>query len=246
MKKKTTLKRRSSAPRREKMTRAQRAEHTRSALYQIAAEVVGRVGYADASIAEITRLAGIAQGTFYRYFPTRQDLFDQLLPRIGKEIESYLQERVRGSRTGMEIEERSLRGYLDYVVKNQQYLRILNEAETLAPKAYRAEFKNVTKRYVASLRRSLKNGELGDYEERDLEVIAHILMSARSFLALRFTVHGSGVRPPPEHAIKAYLRFAAAGLRAADYVSDHDSASRRDRVRKSSRQSQVAITAQGV
>jgi hypothetical protein len=72
----------------------------------------------------------------------------------------------------------------------------------------------VTKRYVTSLKLSLDRGELGAYEERDLEVIAHLLMSARSYLALRFTVTNNAVRPPPDYVIKAYMRFVAAGLSA--------------------------------
>jgi AcrR family transcriptional regulator len=205
------------------MTRAEKAEHTLAALFQAAAEVVGKVGYAEASVAEITRLAGVAQGTFYRYFETRQDLFDQLLPKIAVEVEEYLRERVHGSKTGIEVEERSLRAFMDYVVENPRYLRILNEAETLAPKAYRqAQFKYVTKRYVASLKLSLDRGELGAYEERDLEVIAHLLMSARSYLALRFGVTNNTVRRPPEHVIQTYMRFVAAGLRAAPLSTDRN------------------------
>jgi AcrR family transcriptional regulator len=197
-----------------RMTRAEKAEHTRTALFQAAAEVVGKVGYAEASIAEITRLAGVAQGTFYRYFETRQELFDQLLPKVAVEVEEYLRERVHGSKTGVEVEERSLRAFMEYVVENRRYLRILNEAETLAPKAYRAQFKYLTKRYVASLKLSFDRGELGAYDERDLEVIAHLLISARSYLALRFTVTNNTVRPPPEYVLKAYMRFVAAGLSA--------------------------------
>ena len=211
---KTALTRTGAQRHKARMTRAEKAEHTLAALFQAAAEVVGKVGYAAASVADITRLAGVAQGTFYRYFETRQELFDQLLPKIGVEVEEYLRQRVHGSKTGIEVEERSLRAFMEYVVENPRYLRILNEAETLAPKAYRTLFKYVTKRYVTSLKLSLDRGELGAYEERDLEVIAHLLMSARSYLALRFTVTNNTVRPPSDYVIKAYMRFVAAGLSA--------------------------------
>jgi AcrR family transcriptional regulator len=64
----------------------------RRALLQAAAEVVGEVGYADASISSITQRCGIAQGTFYNYFKSRQDLFDQLLPDVGSGMREPVRE----------------------------------------------------------------------------------------------------------------------------------------------------------
>jgi len=57
-------------------TRAERSEQTLNALLDAAGEVVGELGYQDASVARITSQAGVAQGTFYNYFNSRQDLFD--------------------------------------------------------------------------------------------------------------------------------------------------------------------------
>src|SRR5688500_5955432 len=66
--------------------RAERAARTREDLLHSAARVVGEVGYRDASVQRITAEAGIAQGTFYLYFPSRQALFDELLPHFGVEM----------------------------------------------------------------------------------------------------------------------------------------------------------------
>ena len=48
--------------------------------------MVGRLGYAEASVARITELADVAQGTFYNHFESRQELLDQLLPAIGRQM----------------------------------------------------------------------------------------------------------------------------------------------------------------
>ena len=47
-----------------KKPRAQRNEEVKLRLFQAAAKIVGRRGYAEASVARITQLAGYAQGTF--------------------------------------------------------------------------------------------------------------------------------------------------------------------------------------
>ena len=44
-------------------TRAEKAAQTRAELLRAAADVVGEVGYREASIARIPQRAGIAQGT---------------------------------------------------------------------------------------------------------------------------------------------------------------------------------------
>ena len=60
------------------------------------AKVVGAEGYAHASVAKVTALAEIAQGTFYNYFASQQDLFDQLLPELGTELLDFIRTRIAG------------------------------------------------------------------------------------------------------------------------------------------------------
>ena len=58
------------------MKRAEKAALTRDKLMSSAAVIVGEYGYREASVQRITSHAGIAQGTFYLYFESRQLLFD--------------------------------------------------------------------------------------------------------------------------------------------------------------------------
>lgn len=49
-----------------------RGRDTRDAILRAAEEVIGARGFAAASIADITRAAGIAQGMFYIYFDGKE------------------------------------------------------------------------------------------------------------------------------------------------------------------------------
>jgi len=64
-------------------SRADRISETRQTLLRSAARVIATHGYAGASIARITEMAGVSQGSFYTYFPSRQALFDAVLPEAG-------------------------------------------------------------------------------------------------------------------------------------------------------------------
>ena len=48
-------------------------------------------GYENTSVADIIEAVGIAKGTFYHYFKTKEDLLDQLIERISEAILSQLE-----------------------------------------------------------------------------------------------------------------------------------------------------------
>ena len=131
-----------------------------------AAKVVGEYGYADASIGRITEEADIAQGTFYLYFESRQAIFDVLLPHVGADMLVFIGDKVRGAENFLDVEERGFRAFFEYLRLNPGFFRVLNEAEVAAPAAHATHMKLVADRYVRSLKRSMENGEIKNFEER--------------------------------------------------------------------------------
>src|SRR6478735_5646536 len=89
----TTQARASSSAKRPKLTRSEKNDDVKRRLFGAAAKVVGKYGYAEASVARITDLAGVAQGTFYNHFENRQELLDQLLPKIGTDMVGFIRAR---------------------------------------------------------------------------------------------------------------------------------------------------------
>ena len=58
--------------------REQNAQKTRVAILETADRLIAERGYEQISVAEITRTAGIAKGTFYNYFEKKEDLIRAL------------------------------------------------------------------------------------------------------------------------------------------------------------------------
>lgn len=194
-------------------TRTQKSERIRSALLAAAADVVGQVGYAEASISLITQRAGVAQGTFYNYFDSQQDIFDQLLPALGAQMQAHVAEYARGGPDFPERERRSFVAFFSYLKKSPRFLRILNEAENFAPAGYRQHFDAITRRYLAFLKSWHSKGEFPAYSEQELEVVVFILMAARSYLARYVTTEGgNGI---PEAVVDTYMKFVLHGLNGA-------------------------------
>lgn len=206
---------RTTTAKRPRMTRADKLEATRKALLAAAARVVGRDGYADASVAKITALAKVAQGTFYNYFPTQQDLFDQLLPTLGDQLLDSIRERLENCPDSLEREERRFRAFFDYLCETPEFYRILNEAEVVSPKAYLDHMANMADSYMRAFRRDRQAGELSGYDPRELEVIIYILLAARNYLAYRYTYRDGRAGPVPEWVVRTYMRFVSGGFNAA-------------------------------
>ncbi len=197
---------------RPRTARAQQAQAIRERLFEAAADVVGRVGYAEASITLITQKAGVAQGTFYNYFASRQDLLDRLLPALGEHMLAHVARCAAGGTNFVEIEERAFRGFFSFLRETPAFLRILNEAESYAPKGYKRHFDHVTKVYVKFLRRSLANGEFPGYADRDLEPVVFMLMAARSYLAMRYIGKSRRKTLIPESVVATYMKCVRFGL----------------------------------
>lgn len=193
-------------------SRSEKSERIREALLRAATEVVGDVGYADASIALITQRAGVAQGTFYNYFRSRQDILDQLLPEVGQRMLRHVHDSAVGGDGFAELEERSFRAFFSFLKDTPQLFRILNEAESLAPTGYKAHIDTVSRGYQRFLRNAKRRGEFTGYDDDELEVVSYILMAARSYLAFRYSSGGGAIGEIPDRVVAAYMKFVLYGL----------------------------------
>ncbi|MCL4764950.1 MAG: TetR/AcrR family transcriptional regulator [Hyphomicrobiaceae bacterium] len=193
-------------------TRADRALETRRKLIDAAAKVVGAEGYANASVAKITALAEIAQGTFYNYFASQQDLFDHLLPELGGELLDFIRARV-GNAEGLRREEIGFRAFFDFLAQRPEFYRILNEAETFSPKAFHDHMRNMAAGYMRALSRSHADGAMPGFETRELEVIVYMLLAARNYLSFRYVYDSGRARRLPAWVERAYMKLVAGGMR---------------------------------
>ncbi|HEY8572478.1 TetR/AcrR family transcriptional regulator [Phenylobacterium sp.] len=197
---------------RRKISRQERNEEVRRSLFRAAGEIVGERGYEEASISRITERAGVANGTFYNHFETRQELLDQLLPSLGEEMIEFIRQRTRDVRPERDRELARFRAFFEFLVENPGFLRILNEAEFSAPEAYRQHIQNVSLPYLRILQRARGAGETRDFTDAELEAVVHILIGARGYLSQRYAYAEGGARLPDEAVFDAYAKLLIGGL----------------------------------
>ena len=194
-----------------KLNRVERNAWTKQKIFDAATKVVGKYGYAEASVARITEEAGVAQGTFYNHFENRQELLDQLLPKIGIDMVRFIRAQTGTAHAARQEIER-FGAFFDFIREVPEFLRILNEAEFFAPKGYQKHLDNISTAYVRILRRARLSGAIDDYSDEEFEAIVHMLMGARGYLSRRYSFLPDRVTAVPDHVISAYRKLVTRGL----------------------------------
>jgi len=194
-----------------KLNRVERNAWTKQKIFDAATKVVGKYGYAEASVARITEQAGVAQGTFYNHFENRQELLDALLPKIGIDMVRFIRARTGTAQAARQEIER-FSAFFDFIREVPEFLRILNEAEFFAPSGYQKHLDNISTAYVRILRRARLAGAIDDYSDEEFEAIVHMFMGARGYLSRRYSYSPGGVTAVPEHVISAYTKLVTRGL----------------------------------
>lgn len=195
----TTAPTAASDTRRPRLSRAEKAEATRTRLFEAAIEIVGELGYAGASVALITARANVAQGTFYNYFESRQDLLDQLLPSISRRLHGLIRQRVMEAPDDpIERERARLNGFFEFLEKEPHLFRILSEGSVHAPRGFRAHLETQSESYRRALEYERRRGNLSIDDPEEIGILMQMLISTREYLAGRFCYDdGEFVRPAP-------------------------------------------------
>jgi AcrR family transcriptional regulator len=188
-------------------TRAEKLIDTRRALIEAALAIVGKHGYQAASIAKITEKAKVAQGTFYNYFRSRQEIIELLPPYYGEIMLDYIKSNINPVCSGVDREVDRLRTFCDFIKQNPWYSRVINEALTLAPRGYQKYFTMVTNGYLSALQRSIARGEITRFKEDELEPVVYMLLATRTYFAQQYLGIGSKVHEVPQSVLDTYRKF---------------------------------------
>lgn len=185
-----------------------RGEATRKAIIDAAERVIGSKGYYDASIGHITSEAGVAQGTFYIYFKTKEEVFSELVLEMGRMLRFTLSEATQGIEDRLEAEKAGLRAFLKFVKDHPDLYRIVQEALFVDPEAYRAYYRSFVDGYRVGL---VAAQEAGQVVEEDAEILAWALMGISRSLGERLVIFGT--ETPIEELVTTAYNLIANGIK---------------------------------
>jgi AcrR family transcriptional regulator len=172
-----------------KAPRTARGERTLRKILDAAREEFGERGFSDSSIVGITQRAGVALGTFYTYFESKERLFQALVRDMSAQVAATAAPAFTGSAHALDAARDGLERFLKFARQNRHIYRIIDEAEFVEPEAYREHYETTATRIAARFVAARDKGEIAaDLSEQDLEILAWASMGANVFLGLRFAV----------------------------------------------------------
>lgn len=168
-----------------KIPRTERGRRTLRKLLDASATEFGEKGFHEASVSSITRRAGVALGSFYTYFDSKEALFRALVQDMSDNVRSNARAAIAADMNAIDIERAALSGFLRFAREHKEIYRIIDEAEFVDPASYRSHYETVAQRITARL---AKGSASGEFREGLGEVEAWAIMGMNVFVGLRYAV----------------------------------------------------------
>ncbi len=186
-----------------------RGEATRQKLLDAAEEVFGVKGYFRASVVDITLKAGVAQGTFYVYFPGKQDIFAELVRELNHDLRREISQAVTGLTSRREVEARGFAVFFSFIRKHSNLYRIMQQVEFVDEDLFKWYYRRLAQGYVQGVEAAMEGGE---FRRLDPETVAYALMGIAEFIGMRWVLwEGKDV---PAKALDTVMGMVMDGLHA--------------------------------
>lgn len=193
-----------------KAPRTERGRRTLRKLLDAAAEEFGEKGFHEASVSSITRRAGVALGSFYTYFDSKDALFRALVVDMSEKVRTSARSALSADMGALEIERAALAAFLHFAAEHKEVYRIIDEAEFVDPASYREHYETIAARIADRLRAGAAKGEFRDGLG---ELEAWALMGMNVFVGLRYIVWEEG-EAAPDVVAATVNRLLAEGIMA--------------------------------
>jgi AcrR family transcriptional regulator len=173
----------------DKTPRTARGQRTVRLILDAAAAEFGERGYHEGSIARIAQRAGVAIGSFYTWFDSKEAVFRALVADMSRQVREHVVPHILAAPDRLAGERAGIAAYLEFVRTHKALYRIIDESAFVAEDAYRRHYVDVADGYAASLEQAFGRGEAsGVMSAGDWQVRAWAIMGMNVFLGLRFGV----------------------------------------------------------
>jgi AcrR family transcriptional regulator len=148
-------------------------ETRRQQILNAATRVFARKGYRHASVSDIIETAGIARGTFYLYFQSKEEIFLALIDLWFERLSRRLQESEATPWTAEEFESwrcRDLREWFEFFHAQRELAQLaFREAEAIDPR-FETRMKELLRRINEMRAQKIRQLQEAGYWRTDLDV----------------------------------------------------------------------------
>ena len=195
----------------DKSPRTERGRRTLRRLIEAAAQEFGERGFHEAAITGITQRAGVALGTFYTYFESKEEVFRALVRDMSNATRAHVAEAARGAPDRLTAERRGLAAFIAFVRERPELYRIIEEAQFVAQDEYRKHYLTFAEGYRRNLAAARSRGEIADGPD---ELRAWALIGISVFLGMRYGLWDRDLEPAEVADLAIDLAWEGLRIRA--------------------------------
>lgn len=145
---------------------------TKRMIFNTAIKVFSQKGYDNASIDEITAIAGVAKGSLYYHFTKKEDIFDMLLEEGMKLLSNNIELKTKNCTTASEKIRAVILVQTKVVVKYEEFITVVF-SEAWGQDEKNIKCRNAVYEYISMIESIVKEGiENGEFYDGDIEAIA--------------------------------------------------------------------------
>jgi AcrR family transcriptional regulator len=181
-------------------------------LLSAAEELFGERSYRRTSVADICARAGIATGSFYAHYGSKNDIFAAVVRRINADLRAAMRAALESDDVpaGQRDRERAaFRAFFQMLSKRPWIDRIVRESEFVDPALFREYYERLARGYARGVRRAQLAGDVDPHY--DPEVIAYVYTGIGNFVGMRWADWTAGGQVPPD-VLEDMLSVLARGL----------------------------------
>ncbi len=181
------------------------------ALLAAAASVFAQQGYHAATVAAIARRAGVATGTFYLYFPSKEQCFAQLIALLYDEVLQEVRQRRHGAASVLVKLDRSVQAVLQCFRQRRDLASIVLLQASGATRAVQERLDVIEAELLGLLATDLSEAaQDGLIPPGDSALRARLVLGAMRE-ALVYGLRGDGVAEQEDDEVRRFLLWAVGG-----------------------------------
>jgi TetR/AcrR family fatty acid metabolism transcriptional regulator len=183
---------------------------TRNRILEAAVNVFASKGYHDTRVDDIVRDSNTSKGSFYFYFPSKQDIFLALVDTFAELLESRLRERISVESSGIARVDAALRVCVETFGQYRSLAKIALVQATGLGAVFEEKRQAVNQRFIEIVRENLDSAvDDNRILPLDTEVTACAWVGALNEIVLRWVYTGE---PDPQRSLPALRRLLLSSI----------------------------------
>ena len=145
---------------------------TKRRIFNTAIKLFSEKGYESTSIEEITAVAGVAKGSLYYHFPTKEDVFDFLLDDASKLLSNSIEIKFRHCNNALDKLKAIILVQIKSIIKYEEFVTVVM-SEPLGETERSKKCQKVLFEYISKMEEVIREGiKEGIFYEGNAENLA--------------------------------------------------------------------------